>query len=144
MHFVSSWWWTWRRPKQGERQKTSSNKLANCCIWLVNLFELYDDARTCQSQMYRRTFCPSVCLSVIGLRHHSHHTLFIASNTMCIPRMHFSHQANSRLSMLSANDTILNEDLMSGKPTAKWNNFLTTLKIQAASSFEKSITNNTT
>jgi hypothetical protein len=22
--------------------------LWNCCIWLVNLFELYDDARTCQ------------------------------------------------------------------------------------------------
>jgi hypothetical protein len=24
--------------------------LWNCCIWFVNLFELYDDARTCQSQ----------------------------------------------------------------------------------------------
>ena len=24
----------------------------NCCIWLVNLFELYDDARTCQPQKY--------------------------------------------------------------------------------------------
>jgi len=25
--------------------------LWNCCIWLVNLFELYDDARTCQRQI---------------------------------------------------------------------------------------------
>jgi len=24
--------------------------LWNCCIWLVNLFELYDDVRTCQRQ----------------------------------------------------------------------------------------------
>ena len=24
--------------------------LGNCCIWLVNLFELYDNARTCQRQ----------------------------------------------------------------------------------------------
>jgi hypothetical protein len=24
--------------------------LWNCCIWLVNLLELYDDARTCQRQ----------------------------------------------------------------------------------------------
>jgi len=24
--------------------------LWSCCIWLVNLFELYDDARTCQRQ----------------------------------------------------------------------------------------------
>ena len=24
--------------------------LWNCCIWLVNLFEFYDDARTCQRQ----------------------------------------------------------------------------------------------
>ena len=24
--------------------------LKNCCIWFVNLFELYDDARTCQRQ----------------------------------------------------------------------------------------------
>jgi len=24
----------------------------NCCIWLVNLFELYDDAWTCQCQIY--------------------------------------------------------------------------------------------
>jgi len=27
--------------------------LSNCCIWLVNLFELYDDARTCQRQILR-------------------------------------------------------------------------------------------
>jgi len=26
--------------------------LYNCCIWLVNLFELYDDAQTCQRQMH--------------------------------------------------------------------------------------------
>jgi len=25
--------------------------LWNCCIWLVNLFQLYDDARTCQRQI---------------------------------------------------------------------------------------------
>jgi len=25
--------------------------LQNCCIWLVNLFELYDDTRTCQRQV---------------------------------------------------------------------------------------------
>ena len=23
-------------------------KLRNCCIWLVHLFQLYDDARTCK------------------------------------------------------------------------------------------------
>jgi len=28
-------------------------KLWNCCIWLVNLFKLYDDARTCQRQCKR-------------------------------------------------------------------------------------------
>jgi len=26
--------------------------LRNCCIWLVNLLESYDDARTCERQMY--------------------------------------------------------------------------------------------
>jgi len=31
--------------------------LQNCCIWLVNLFELYDDARTCQHQMYLTSCC---------------------------------------------------------------------------------------
>jgi hypothetical protein len=24
----------------------------SCCVWLVNLFESYDDARTCECQMY--------------------------------------------------------------------------------------------
>jgi hypothetical protein len=33
--------------------------LWNCCIWLVNLFESYDDARSCQHQTYVCTwiFC---------------------------------------------------------------------------------------
>jgi hypothetical protein len=31
--------------------------LWNCCIWLVNLFELYDDARTCQRQREFRVSC---------------------------------------------------------------------------------------
>jgi len=31
-------------------RKSQVINLWNCCIWLVNLFELYDDARTCQSQ----------------------------------------------------------------------------------------------
>jgi len=26
--------------------------LRNCCIWLVDLFELYDDARTCMSKRF--------------------------------------------------------------------------------------------
>jgi len=28
----------------------SSNELVKLLLWLVNLFELYDDARTCQHQ----------------------------------------------------------------------------------------------
>jgi hypothetical protein len=31
--------------------------LRNCCIWLVNLFELYDDAGTCQRQAIIRFDC---------------------------------------------------------------------------------------
>jgi len=31
--------------------------LRNCFIWLVNLFELYDDAPTCQRQMPNTKFC---------------------------------------------------------------------------------------
>jgi hypothetical protein len=30
--------------------------LWNCFIWLVNLFELYDNARTCQRQMPNTKF----------------------------------------------------------------------------------------
>ena len=30
--------------------------LWNCCIWLVDLFELYDDARTCQRQSWQITY----------------------------------------------------------------------------------------
>jgi len=29
--------------------------LQNCCIWLVNLFEVYDDAPTCQRQIHSRS-----------------------------------------------------------------------------------------
>ena len=27
--------------------------LRNCCIWLVDLFEMYDDTRTCKLSLYR-------------------------------------------------------------------------------------------
>jgi len=48
---VSSWWRVWRRPKHVERLiKRQVIDLWNCCIRLVDLLELYDDARTCQSQ----------------------------------------------------------------------------------------------
>jgi hypothetical protein len=30
--------------------------LGKCCIRLVNLFELYDDARTCQRQIHKVRF----------------------------------------------------------------------------------------
>jgi len=50
---VSSWWWAGRRPKRLSHIWTSSNKLIkNSCIWLVDLFESYDDARTCERQIY--------------------------------------------------------------------------------------------
>ena len=48
---VSSWWWAWRRPKHVERHKMSSNKPVKL-LHLVNLFELYDDARTYQRQSF--------------------------------------------------------------------------------------------
>jgi hypothetical protein len=34
------------------KHKRQVINLWNCCIWLVNLFELYDDARTCQRQKW--------------------------------------------------------------------------------------------
>ena len=37
-------------------QKRQVMNLWNCCIQLVNLFELYDDARTCQRQMHNNVF----------------------------------------------------------------------------------------
>ena len=45
--------------RAGARNTLSDTKrqvinLSNCCIWLVNLFELFDEARTfqCQRSMY--------------------------------------------------------------------------------------------
>ena len=34
--------------------------LENCCIWLVNLFQLCDDARTCRRQTRGRYFGPNL------------------------------------------------------------------------------------
>jgi hypothetical protein len=59
---VSSWCWVWRRPKHVERNKRQVINLRNCCIWLVNLFELYDDAWTCQHQF----------VQIFGSRAHLH------------------------------------------------------------------------
>ena len=48
---VSSWWWAWKRPKTcWATYKPQVINLWNCCIWLVNLFELYDYAWICQRQ----------------------------------------------------------------------------------------------
>jgi len=38
--------------------------LWNCCIWLVNLFELYDDTRTWQRQSLNFCLCVCVCVCV--------------------------------------------------------------------------------
>jgi hypothetical protein len=48
---VSSWWWAWGGPETcWATHKRQVINLWNCCIWFVNLFELYDDARNCQRQ----------------------------------------------------------------------------------------------
>jgi len=64
---VSSWWWAWRRPETcWTTHKRQVINLWNCCIWLVNLFELCDDAWTCQHQIYRMYWdCESVLLLLL-------------------------------------------------------------------------------
>jgi hypothetical protein len=48
---VRSWWWAERRPQHVEPHiKRQVINLWNCCILLVDLFESYDDARTCERQ----------------------------------------------------------------------------------------------
>jgi hypothetical protein len=42
LQLLSSWWWAWGLPKH----KRQVINLRNFCILLVELFELYDDART--------------------------------------------------------------------------------------------------
>jgi hypothetical protein len=42
--------------------------LRNCCIWLIDLFELYDDVRTCKFwilKIYLPGKCQAICLKYI-------------------------------------------------------------------------------
>jgi hypothetical protein len=53
LQLLSSWWWAWERPKDcWAVHKRQVINLRNCCIYLVDLFELYDDARTCKLRKY--------------------------------------------------------------------------------------------
>jgi hypothetical protein len=45
--------------------KRQAINLRICCIWLVNLFESYDDARTCQCQTVCCSLQPSKLLSML-------------------------------------------------------------------------------
>jgi len=49
---VRSWWWAERCLKHGEPHKHHVINMWNYCILLVDLFESYDDARTCEHQIY--------------------------------------------------------------------------------------------
>jgi hypothetical protein len=53
---TSSSWWAWRRPKHVEWHINHQViNLWNRCIYLDDLFELYDDARTCPRQIDKCT-----------------------------------------------------------------------------------------
>ena len=47
---VCSWWWAETPQTCWATHKHQVINLWNCCIFLVDLFELYDDARTCERQ----------------------------------------------------------------------------------------------
>jgi len=49
---VSSWWWARKHLKHVEPHKCQVINLWNCCIFLVNLFESYDDAWTYKHQIF--------------------------------------------------------------------------------------------
>jgi hypothetical protein len=64
--------------------------LWNCCIWLVNSFESYDDTRTCEHRIekydrWRKHTAQKRCDFHAGLLRHGHKHTLIICNTYWLP-----------------------------------------------------------